>query len=95
MAGDAQGDQVGCAGRGYRLGERFRPQLYRGRPSEQRGTVNEIYAPFGSNDYAPFIQQIKSSGAEGLWVALAGRDAINFATQAHDFGILDEYFSPA
>jgi branched-chain amino acid transport system substrate-binding protein len=54
--------------------------------------VAEIYAPFGSNDYAPFIQQIKSSGAEGLWVALAGRDAINFATQAKEFGILDKVF---
>lgn len=54
--------------------------------------VAEIYSPFGSNDYAPFIQQIKSSGAEGLWVALAGRDAINFATQAHDFGVLDKIF---
>ncbi len=54
--------------------------------------VAEIYSPFGSNDYAPFIQQIKSSGAEGLWVALAGRDAINFATQAHDFGVLDKTF---
>jgi branched-chain amino acid transport system substrate-binding protein len=52
----------------------------------------EIYSPFGSNDYAPFIQQIKSSGAEGLWVALAGRDAINFATQAKEFGILDKLF---
>ena len=54
--------------------------------------VAEIYSPFGSNDYAPFIQQIKSSGAEGLWVALAGRDAINFATQAKEFGILDKVF---
>jgi branched-chain amino acid transport system substrate-binding protein len=54
--------------------------------------VAEIYSPFGSNDYAPFIQQIKSSGAEGLWVALAGRDAINFATQAKDFGVLDKVF---
>ncbi len=54
--------------------------------------VAEIYSPFGSNDYAPFIQQIKSSGAEGLWVALAGRDAINFANQAKEFGILDKVF---
>ncbi len=54
--------------------------------------VAEMYSPFGSSDYAPFIQQIKSSGAEGLWVALAGRDAINFATQAKDFGILDKVF---
>ncbi len=54
--------------------------------------VAEIYSPFGSNDYAPFIQQIRSSGAEGLWVALAGRDAINFANQAKEFGLLDKVF---
>ncbi len=54
--------------------------------------VAEMYSPFGSNDFAPFIQQIKSSGAEGLWVALAGRDAINFANQAKEFGILDKVF---
>lgn len=58
----------------------------------KKDIVTEIYAPFGSNDYAPFIQQIKSSGAEGVWVALAGRDAINFANQAKDFGILDQVF---
>jgi branched-chain amino acid transport system substrate-binding protein len=60
--------------------------------TNKKEIVAEIYAPFGSNDYAPFIQQIKSSGAEGLWVALAGRDAINFATQAKEFGILDKVF---
>lgn len=54
--------------------------------------VAELYSPFGTNDFAPFIQEIKSSGAEGLWVALAGRDAINFATQAKEFGILDKVF---
>jgi branched-chain amino acid transport system substrate-binding protein len=32
--------------------------------------VAELYSPFGSNDYASFIQQIKTSGAKGLWVAL-------------------------
>ncbi len=54
--------------------------------------VAEIYSPFGANDFAPFIQQIKSSGAEALWVALAGRDAINFANQAKEFGIFDKVF---
>jgi branched-chain amino acid transport system substrate-binding protein len=55
--------------------------------------VAEHYSAFGTNDYAPFINQIKSSGAEGLWVALAGRDAINFATQAKQFGLLDSIFT--
>lgn len=54
-----------------------------------REVVSENYSQFGSNDYAPFIQKIKDSGAEGLWVALAGRDALNFATQAKQFGLLD------
>jgi branched-chain amino acid transport system substrate-binding protein len=58
----------------------------------QREVVAEIYSPFGSNDYAPFIQQIKTSGAQGLWVALAGRDALNFATQAKQYGLLDSLF---
>ena len=51
--------------------------------------VLENYSQFGSNDYAPFIQKIKDAGADGLWVALAGRDAITFATQAKQFGLLD------
>lgn len=54
--------------------------------------VGEFYPAFGTNDYAPFIQQVKSSGAEGVWIALAGRDAINFATQAKQFGLLDNTF---
>lgn len=58
-----------------------------------RQIVSEHYTAFGTNDFAPFIQQIKSSGAEGLWVALAGRDAINFATQAKQFGLLDSIFT--
>ena len=55
--------------------------------------VAEHYPALGTNDYAPFIQQIKNSGAEGLWVGLAGRDAINFATQAKQFGLLDTVFA--
>lgn len=52
--------------------------------------VSENYSPFGTNDFAPYIQKIRDSGAEGLWVALAGRDAVNFATQAKQFGLLDK-----
>jgi len=55
--------------------------------------VAEHYPALGTNDYAPFIQQIKNSGAEGLWVGLAGRDAINFATQAKQFGLLENVFT--
>jgi len=54
--------------------------------------VGEFYSPFGTNDFAPYIQQVKNSGAQGVWIALAGRDAINFATQAKQFGLLDSTF---
>lgn len=52
--------------------------------------VSENYPPFGSNDYAAHIQKVLNSGAEGVWVALAGRDAITFARQAKQFGVFDK-----
>lgn len=52
--------------------------------------VSENYPAFGSNDYAAHIQKVADSGAEALWVALAGRDAINFAMQAKQFGLFDK-----
>lgn len=54
--------------------------------------ISESFSPLGTNDYAPYIQKIVESGAQGLWVALAGRDAINFATQAKQFGLFDKLF---
>lgn len=58
-----------------------------------RDVVSDAYPPFGTTDYAPYIEAVANSGAEGLWVALAGRDAINFATQAKQFGLLDKVFT--
>lgn len=55
--------------------------------------VVNLFSPFGTNDFAPYIQQIRDSGAEGVWIALAGRDAINFATQAGQFGLFDAVFT--
>lgn len=52
--------------------------------------VSENYPPLGSNDYAAFIQKVLDSGAQGMWVALAGRDAITFARQAKQFGLFDK-----
>lgn len=52
--------------------------------------VSENYPAFGSNDYAAHIQKVADSGAQALWVALAGRDAINFALQAKQFGLFDK-----
>lgn len=49
----------------------------------------ELYTPANTNDFAPYIEQVKTSGAEGVWVVLAGRDAINFAQQSKQFGLTD------
>ena len=49
----------------------------------------ELYTPANTNDFAPYIEQVKKSGAEGVWVVLAGRDAINFAQQSKQFGLTD------
>lgn len=52
--------------------------------------VSENYPALGSNDYAAFIQKVLDSGAQGMWVALAGRDAITFARQAKQFGLFEK-----
>jgi branched-chain amino acid transport system substrate-binding protein len=61
--------------------------------ANQKMIVSENYPPFGNNDYAPYIQKVRDSGAEGMWVALAGRDALTFATQAKQFGLFDHVFT--
>lgn len=55
-----------------------------------KNVVSENYPPFGANDYAAHIQKVLDSGAEGVWIALAGRDAITFARQAKQFGLFDK-----
>jgi branched-chain amino acid transport system substrate-binding protein len=46
-----------------------------------------IFAPLGTKDFAPYIAQLKASGAQAVWAALSGRDLIAFAKQASDFGL--------
>lgn len=58
--------------------------------STGKTVVSENYPPFGANDYAAHIQKVLDSGAEGVWVALAGRDAVTFARQAKQFGLFDK-----
>ncbi len=50
----------------------------------------ELYPPLGTTDFAPYITQLRDSGAQGLWVAMSGADAINFAKQAKQFGLTDK-----
>lgn len=53
----------------------------------------KFFAPLGTKDYAPYIQQIKDLKPEGMWVAIAGRDAVNFGVQSGQFGLLKSVFA--
>ncbi len=44
----------------------------------------------GTNDFAPYIQAIANAGAQGVWVALSGRDAVNFVNQATQFRLFSK-----
>ena len=57
--------------------------------ADGKEVLAEYYPAVAANDYAPFIQQIKAAAPEGMFVALSGRDGINFITQAKQFGLLD------
>lgn len=54
---------------------------------------DSLFAPLGSKDYAPYIQKIKDAKPDGIWVALSGRDAVNFGVQAKQFGLLGSVFA--
>lgn len=48
--------------------------------------VQEIYAPLGTADWAPFVQQI-DTGADAVWTVIAGADGIRFMRAYTDFGL--------
>ncbi len=49
--------------------------------------VGEEYVPLGTQDFSSVAQQIAGAGADLIFPALVGGDAIAFETQAVDFGI--------
>ena len=49
--------------------------------------VGEEYVPLGTQDFSSVAQQIAGSGADLIFPALVGGDAIAFETQAVDFAI--------
>lgn len=51
--------------------------------------ASNLFAPAGTNDFAPYIHQAKDAGAEALYAGYGGRDAINFLQQSKQFGLFD------
>ncbi len=48
--------------------------------------VQELYGPLGTQDWAPFVQQINRE-ADAVWAVIAGSDAIRFTRSYSDFGV--------
>jgi len=51
--------------------------------------VKEIYPPFATPDYSPFISQIDPSAADAVYAWVAGADAVRFVKQYSEFGLKD------
>ena len=49
--------------------------------------VKEIYPPFATPDYSPFLSQIDPSTADAIYVWVAGADAVRFVKQYSEFGL--------
>lgn len=50
--------------------------------------VGEQYSPFGTTqDFQPYLAQVRASGAGAVYAFYGGQDAINFVRQYRDFGL--------
>lgn len=47
----------------------------------------KLFAPLGTKDYAPYIQQLKTANVDAIWVADAS-GAVAFVKQAADFNLI-------
>jgi branched-chain amino acid transport system substrate-binding protein len=52
--------------------------------------IADIYAPFDTTDFTPYIQQAMDSGAENLFLTWAGVGYVTLFEQLGDLGALDE-----
>ncbi len=50
--------------------------------------AGEQYSPFGiTQDFQPYLAQVRASGAGAIYAFYAGQDAIGFVRQYRDFGL--------
>ena len=49
--------------------------------------VGEVFAPLGTNDFAPFLTEIKRANPEVVYASYAGSDAVRFVQQFSAFGL--------
>jgi branched-chain amino acid transport system substrate-binding protein len=50
--------------------------------------AGEQYSPFGTTqDFQPYLAQVRASGAGAVYAFFGGQDSINFVRQYHEFGL--------
>jgi len=49
--------------------------------------VGEVYAPLGTNDFAPYLTEIKRANPDVVYASYAGSDAVRFVQQFAAFGL--------
>jgi branched-chain amino acid transport system substrate-binding protein len=58
--------------------------------AEDGGTVvGETFAPLGTRDFAPLIEDVLNSGADVILSSLVGADLVHFERQCHAMGVRD------
>lgn len=73
----------------YAMGQEHREYFVEAFEEEGGSVVGEVGIPVGTDDFAPFFEDIEQADPDVLYMAAAGEDAVGFVTQAHSFG-LDE-----
>ena len=49
--------------------------------------VGEVVAPLNTNDYAPYLTQIKNANPDCVFASFAGGDSVRFVKQFDEFGL--------
>ncbi|MGC9399844.1 MAG: substrate-binding domain-containing protein [Anaerolineae bacterium] len=52
--------------------------------------IEDVYAPFDTTDFTPYIQQVMDSGADCLFLTWAGTGYVTLFQQLEDLGALEE-----
>lgn len=73
----------------YAMGQEHRTYFEKAFEEAGGEVVGQAGVPVGTDDFAPFFEDIEEADPDVLYMASAGQDAIGFVTQAHNFG-LDE-----
>ena len=79
--------RVFVTGPDYAMGREAIASFRGGFGSAGPQVVGEAYAPLNTNDFAPFLAQIKAANPDCVYASYAGGDAVRFVKQFSEFGL--------